>query len=223
MQNIAFASVGAKGMFTKEIEDALLANSIDLAVHSLKDLPTDLGDQFTLAAIPKRADARDVLVSSGTGVSMRCRRARWWAPAACAGRRSCGRGGLISSTSNSAATWTLASPSSAKGKPMRSSWLQRALSDCRRPPRSANDLRPKCYAPRPAREHWLSSAGQGIGRCSPLCSRSRTATPAWPSPPSAAALPPWAADAWYPSALIVTAVETNYCCAPWWPLPTAGK
>jgi hydroxymethylbilane synthase len=67
MQNIAFASVGAKGMFTKEIEDALLANTIDLAVHSLKDLPTDLDEQFTLAAIPKRADPRDVLVSERYG------------------------------------------------------------------------------------------------------------------------------------------------------------
>jgi hydroxymethylbilane synthase len=63
MQGIAFASVGAKGMFTKEIEDALLAETIDLAVHSLKDLPTELGEAFTLAAIPPRADARDVLVS----------------------------------------------------------------------------------------------------------------------------------------------------------------
>jgi len=63
MQNIAFASVGAKGMFTREIEEALLAETIDLAVHSLKDLPTELGDPFTLAAIPKRADPRDVLVS----------------------------------------------------------------------------------------------------------------------------------------------------------------
>jgi hydroxymethylbilane synthase len=63
MQNIAFASVGAKGMFTREIEDALLAGSIDLAVHSLKDLPTELGEAFTLAAIPTRADPRDVLVS----------------------------------------------------------------------------------------------------------------------------------------------------------------
>jgi hydroxymethylbilane synthase len=63
MQNIAFASVGAKGMFTKEIEEALLAGTIDLAVHSLKDLPTELGEAFSLAAIPKRADARDVLVS----------------------------------------------------------------------------------------------------------------------------------------------------------------
>jgi hydroxymethylbilane synthase len=63
MQNIAFASVGAKGMFTREIEDALLAGTIDLAVHSLKDLPTELGEEFALAAIPKRADPRDVLVS----------------------------------------------------------------------------------------------------------------------------------------------------------------
>ena len=63
MQTIAFASVGAKGMFTREIEDALLAETIDLAVHSLKDLPTELGEAFTLAAIPKRADPRDVLVS----------------------------------------------------------------------------------------------------------------------------------------------------------------
>jgi hydroxymethylbilane synthase len=63
MQNIAFASVGAKGMFTREIEEALLAETIDLAVHSLKDLPTELGEQFMLAAIPTRADARDVLVS----------------------------------------------------------------------------------------------------------------------------------------------------------------
>jgi hydroxymethylbilane synthase len=50
-------------MFTREIEDALLAGSIDLAVHSLKDLPTELGESFTLAAIPRRADPRDVLVS----------------------------------------------------------------------------------------------------------------------------------------------------------------
>jgi hydroxymethylbilane synthase len=50
-------------MFTREIEEALQANTIDLAVHSLKDLPTDLGEPFTLAAIPRRADPRDVMVS----------------------------------------------------------------------------------------------------------------------------------------------------------------
>lgn len=63
MHNLTFAQVGTKGMFTKEIEDALVERRIDLAVHSLKDLPTTLGDPFTLAAIPERADARDAFVS----------------------------------------------------------------------------------------------------------------------------------------------------------------
>lgn len=52
----------AKGIFIKEIEDALAAGRIDLAVHSLKDLPTTLDPRFTLAAIPARADARDAFV-----------------------------------------------------------------------------------------------------------------------------------------------------------------
>jgi hydroxymethylbilane synthase len=51
-----------KGIFIKEIEEALASGRIDLAVHSLKDLPTTLAPQFTLAAIPRRADARDVWV-----------------------------------------------------------------------------------------------------------------------------------------------------------------
>ncbi len=50
------------GIFIKEIEDALLAHRIDLAVHSLKDLPTALDPRFALAAIPTRADARDAFV-----------------------------------------------------------------------------------------------------------------------------------------------------------------
>ena len=52
----------AKGIFIKEIEDALLGGRIDVAVHSLKDLPTTLDPRFTLAAIPARADARDAFV-----------------------------------------------------------------------------------------------------------------------------------------------------------------
>jgi hydroxymethylbilane synthase len=52
-----------KGIFIKEIEEALAAGAIDLAVHSLKDLPTELAPQFMIAAIPPRADARDVLVT----------------------------------------------------------------------------------------------------------------------------------------------------------------
>lgn len=51
-----------KGIFTREIEEALAAGRIDLAVHSLKDLPTTLDERFTLAAVPERADARDAFV-----------------------------------------------------------------------------------------------------------------------------------------------------------------
>ena len=50
-------------MFTKEIEEALVEKRIDLAVHSLKDLPTELAPEFVLAAIPERADPRDAFVS----------------------------------------------------------------------------------------------------------------------------------------------------------------
>ena len=56
------SGLDGKGIFIKEIEEALQSGDIDLAVHSLKDLPTQLAPQFTLAAIPKRADARDVFV-----------------------------------------------------------------------------------------------------------------------------------------------------------------
>ncbi len=55
-------ALDAKGIFIKEIEDALAAGRIDLAIHSLKDLPTELDPRFTLAAIPPRADARDAFV-----------------------------------------------------------------------------------------------------------------------------------------------------------------
>jgi hydroxymethylbilane synthase len=63
-QDVAFAEVGAKGMFTKEIEEALAEGRADLAVHSLKDLPTELPEGLALAATPVRADARDALVSA---------------------------------------------------------------------------------------------------------------------------------------------------------------
>ena len=61
--DVSLAAAGGKGLFTKEIEDQLLAGTIHVAVHSLKDLPTDLPDGLTLAAVPAREDARDVFVS----------------------------------------------------------------------------------------------------------------------------------------------------------------
>ena len=63
LQSVAFNKVGTKGMFTKEIEEALLDSRIDLAVHSLKDLPTELAGPFAIAAIPPRIDPRDAFVS----------------------------------------------------------------------------------------------------------------------------------------------------------------
>ena len=63
LQEVTFAQVGSKGMFTKEIEEALAEGRVDLAVHSLKDLPTELPEPFALAATPKRVDPRDVFVS----------------------------------------------------------------------------------------------------------------------------------------------------------------
>jgi hydroxymethylbilane synthase len=60
--DVPLAQVGGKGLFTKEIEEALLAGAIDLAVHSLKDVPAELPAGLTLAAFPEREDPRDALV-----------------------------------------------------------------------------------------------------------------------------------------------------------------
>jgi hydroxymethylbilane synthase len=61
--DVALAMVGTKGMFTKEIEEALAAGRVDLAVHSLKDLPTELPRGFEIAAITERQDPRDAFCS----------------------------------------------------------------------------------------------------------------------------------------------------------------
>jgi hydroxymethylbilane synthase len=60
--DVPLAKVGTKGLFTKEIEEALLDGRADLAVHSLKDLPTELPAGLVLAAVPEREDPRDAVV-----------------------------------------------------------------------------------------------------------------------------------------------------------------
>jgi hydroxymethylbilane synthase len=62
--DVPLAKVGTKGLFTKELEEALLEQRIDLAVHSLKDMPTVLPDGLTLAATPEREDPRDAIVGA---------------------------------------------------------------------------------------------------------------------------------------------------------------
>ncbi len=62
IQNVSFDKIEGKGFFTKEIEEALLDGRIDLAVHSLKDLPTEGVPELTVAAIPEREDPSDMLL-----------------------------------------------------------------------------------------------------------------------------------------------------------------
>lgn len=61
--DVALAKVGTKGMFTKEIEEALAEGRVDLAVHSLKDLPTELAEGFEIAAITTRENSQDAFCS----------------------------------------------------------------------------------------------------------------------------------------------------------------
>jgi len=61
--DVPLARVGGKGLFVKEIEEALLSGDIDLAVHSMKDVPTDLPDRLAIVAITRREDPRDAFLS----------------------------------------------------------------------------------------------------------------------------------------------------------------
>src|SRR5512135_3764401 len=61
--DVALARVGGKGLFVKEIEDALLVRDAEIAVHSMKDLPAVLADGLVVGAVPPREDPRDALCS----------------------------------------------------------------------------------------------------------------------------------------------------------------
>lgn len=63
--DVALSRIGGKGLFTKELEVALQEGKIDLAVHSLKDIPTEIPPDLTLGAIPEREDPHDLLIGDG--------------------------------------------------------------------------------------------------------------------------------------------------------------
>ncbi len=70
LQGVSLAKLGGKGLFVKEIEEALLDGRADLAVHSAKDLPAALPAELALVAFPERADPRDALVARERGASL---------------------------------------------------------------------------------------------------------------------------------------------------------
>jgi hydroxymethylbilane synthase len=63
IQDVPLAKVGGKGLFVKEIEDALLSRDVDLAVHSMKDVPAELPEGLEIGVVPEREDPRDVLIA----------------------------------------------------------------------------------------------------------------------------------------------------------------
>lgn len=63
LADVSLAKVGGKGLFLKEIEEALAASEVDFAVHSMKDVPAELPRGFAIAAVPEREDVRDVVVT----------------------------------------------------------------------------------------------------------------------------------------------------------------
>src|SRR5215217_3083343 len=69
--NVSIAKIGSKGVFTEEIEEKLLEGSIDIAVHSAKDLSSDIQDELELIAFTEREEVNDVVVSYNKNIDLR--------------------------------------------------------------------------------------------------------------------------------------------------------
>ena len=69
IMDVPLAKIGDKGLFVKEIELALLREKVDFAVHSMKDLPTQIAEGLCIAAVPERVDPSDVLITNGPGLA----------------------------------------------------------------------------------------------------------------------------------------------------------
>ena len=105
--DVALAKIGDKGLFTKELEAQMLVDRADIAVHSLKDLPTNLPEGLMLGCVTEREDPADALVVHAkprTRPWPPCRRGPWWAPAPCAAWPSCATTSRTSPSRTCAAT-----------------------------------------------------------------------------------------------------------------------
>jgi hydroxymethylbilane synthase len=106
--DVPLAKVGGKGLFVKEIEEAILDGRIDLAVHSMKDMPAELPSGLAITAIPRRENPLDALDRARFLRLLECAAVwcRRWAPAACAGPPSCCASARMFRSCRCGATWT---------------------------------------------------------------------------------------------------------------------
>ena len=112
------SQLGGKGLFVKEIEAALAHRQIDLAVHSMKDMPTELPPGLHFGAIPKRAEVRDAFVGREGRQLAGPRRRGALAREACAARRNCWSATRACNCATFAAMWTRGCASCTQARPM---------------------------------------------------------------------------------------------------------
>ena len=104
--DVPLAQVGGKGLFVKEIEEALRDGRVDIAVHSMKDMPADIPEGLAVGAVPERESPADVLISRDGGRLAELAPAASSARAACAGGRSYATRGRTCGSCRCAETWT---------------------------------------------------------------------------------------------------------------------